>query len=175
MAGYSTKIAKSAPGWFSQTKLRFFFPSIISSHINNFAHRSLLIHNMPQLITREHGESADLSWIEAIWQRPVQRIFWMYGVPRYGSRGGHHHQTCQMVLQCVVGSVEVYVQTAERDYVYRLNSSNQYLLLEALDWRLMHQFSADAVLVVFADKPFETTIYVDSPYRLVNSTSTKSG
>ncbi len=78
-----------------------------------------------------------------------------------------------MVLQCVVGSVEVYVQTARRDYLYRLNSSKEYLFLEALDWRLMQQFSADAVLVVFADKSFETTIYVDSPYRLVTSSSAK--
>ena len=126
---------------------------------------------MPQLITREHDQSADLSWIETIWQQPVERIFWLYGVPHYGSRGGHHHRTCRMVIQCVVGSVEVYVQTAEQDHLYKLDSSNQYLFLEPLDWRLMQQFSADAVLVVFADKSFETTVYVDSPYRLVNSGS----
>jgi hypothetical protein len=124
-----------------------------------------MIHSMPQLITREHNQSADVSWIEAIWQRPIQRIFWMYGVPQQRSRGGHHHQTCRMVLQCVVGSVEVYVQTADRDYTYTLNSSNGYLFLEALDWRLMQQFSSNAMLVVFADKPFETTIYVDLPHR----------
>lgn len=128
---------------------------------------------MPQLMTREHSESADLSWIETIWQQPVQRIFWIYGVPHHSSRGGHHHQTCRMVLQCVVGSVEVCVQTAERDCLYRLNSSSQYLFLEALDWRLMQQFSVDAVLVVFADKSFETTVYLDSPYRPVNCDSTK--
>ncbi len=132
-----------------------------------------MIHSMPQLITREPNKSADLAWIEAIWQRPIQRIFWMYGVPHYDLRGGHHHQTCRMVLQCVVGSVEVYVQTAEGDCLYRLNSGNEYLFLEALDWRLMQQFSTDAVLVVFADKSFEKTIYVDSPYRPVNSGSAK--
>jgi hypothetical protein len=52
-----------------------------------------------------------------------------------------------------------------------LNSGNEYLFLEALDWRLMQRFSTDAVLVVFADKSFEKTVYVDSPYRPVNSGS----
>jgi hypothetical protein len=78
-----------------------------------------------------------------------------------------------MVLQCVVGSVEVYVQTPEGDCLYRLNSGNEYLFLEALDWRLMQKFSTDVVLVVFADKSFEKTIYFDSPYRPVNSSSAK--
>jgi hypothetical protein len=129
---------------------------------------------MPQLITRDQNQIADLSWIEAIWQRPVQRIFWMYGVPHDDSRGGHHHQTCRMVLQCVAGSVEVYVQTPEQDCLYRLNSSNEYLFLEAMDWRLMQQFSPDAVLVVFADKSFEKTIYFNQPYRPVTVLSCNS-
>jgi hypothetical protein len=72
-----------------------------------------------------------------------------------------------------VGSVEVYVQTAEQDCLYKLSSSNEYLFLEALDWRLMQQFSAHAVLVAFADKSFETTTYVDPPYRTINSGSAK--
>lgn len=128
---------------------------------------------MPQLLTRGDDKVTDLSWIETLWDRPVCRIFWIYGVPSHTARGGHHHQTCRMILQCVVGSVEVRVQTPEQDYVYRLDSSNQYLFLEALDWRLMQQFSADAVLVVFADKAFETTVYIDSPYRPVKSDSIK--
>ena len=172
MPCYSIRLAIKACASFSVNQAVFFFsPSVISSHL--VALYTPMIHSMPQLMTREHSESADLSWIKTIWQRPVRRIFWMYGVPDHGSRGGHHHQTCRMVLQCVVGSVEVYVQTAERECLYRLDSSNQYLFLEALDWRLMQQFSVDAVLVVFADKSFETTVYVDFPYRLVNRGSTK--
>ena len=126
---------------------------------------------MPQLITRDHNEITDLSWIETIWQQPVQRLFWMYDVPPPSSRGGHHHQTCRMVLHCLVGAVDVYVQTPEGDCTYTLNSRNQYLFLEAKDWRLMRQFSVDAVLIVLADKSFETTVYIDQPYHFINSAS----
>ena len=106
---------------------------------------------MPQLITLDQAEISNLSWIEAVWKQPIQRIFWLYGVPEHGARGGHCHQTCQMVLHCVTGSVDVYVQTTEQDYLYTLSSENDYLFLAPTDWRLMQHFSADAVLVVFAD------------------------
>jgi len=125
---------------------------------------------MPQLITRSENKNkiAELDWIRTIWQRPVHRIFWIYNVPDAVSRGSHHHQTCRMILQCLVGSVEVYVQTPTEDHYFTLNSISQYLFLDAQDWRLMHKFSANAVLVVLADKSFETTIYLDQPYRFIN-------
>jgi hypothetical protein len=122
---------------------------------------------MPQLITRDHNEITDLSWIETIWQQPVQRLFWLYNVPHHCLRGNHRHQKCRMVLHCVVGSVDVYVQTPEGDCRYTLSSNNEYLFLEAEDWRLMHQFSVNAMLVVFADRSFRSTIYFDQPYRPV--------
>lgn len=123
---------------------------------------------MPQLITRDQIDNADLTWIETIWQQPIQRVFWIYNVPLNSARGGHRHQSCRMILQCVVGSVGVYVQTQNEEYRFTLNSATNYLLLEARDWRLMHQFSANAVLVVYAEKPFETTEYLNHPYHPVN-------
>ena len=129
---------------------------------------------MAELITHsenEGGETVELAWIEMRWQRPVQRIFWIYNVSHYSSRGGHHHRSCRMVLQCITGSVDVYVQTPKVDQHFTLNSTNQYLFLDAQDWRLMYQFSTDARLVIFADKSFETTIYIDSPYRSSNLNS----
>lgn len=131
---------------------------------------------MAELITcdQDNDEIGATAWLEAIWQRPVQRVFWMYNVPYDSPRGGHHHQSCQMVLQCIVGSVEVYVQTRVGDQHFTLNSDRQYLFLEAWDWRLMHRFSANAILVVLADKSFETTVYVDQSYRLIDLNPVKS-
>ncbi len=125
---------------------------------------------MPQVVTRSDSENkiAELDWIRTIWQRPVQRLFWIYDVPNDGLRGAHHHETCRMILQCVVGSVEVYVQTPKEDHHFTLKVNNQYLFLDPQDWRLMHRFSTDAVLVVFADKPYKTTTYLKQPYRSCN-------
>lgn len=120
---------------------------------------------MAHLLTLNTHEMAESEWIKAIWQQPVQRIFWIYAVPPTGSRGGHRHHSCRMVLHCLRGSVDVYVQTPATDQEFTLNGASQYLFLDAHDWRLMHRFSPDALLMVFASKPFETTIYYDTPYR----------
>jgi hypothetical protein len=96
---------------------------------------------MPLLVTRSDSENkvAELDWIRAIWQEPVQRLFWLYNVPDTAVRGGHHHETCRMILQCVAGSVEVYIQTPKEDHHFTLNAKNQYLFLDPEDWRVMHQ------------------------------------
>jgi hypothetical protein len=73
-----------------------------------------------------------------------------------------------MVLHCLLGSVEVYVQTPTTDQYFRLDSAAQYLFLDPHDWRLMHRFSPEARLMVFASKPFETTLYYEQPYRPLN-------
>ncbi|GAB2567430.1 sugar 3,4-ketoisomerase [Spirosoma areae] len=134
---------------------------------------------MARLLTPGTRELAESDWIQAIWQQPVERIFWIYGVPPTDSRGGHRHHSCQMVLHCLRGSVDVYVQTPAIDQQFTLESASQYLFLDAHDWRLMQRFSPDAVLMVFASKPFETTIYYEPPYRTVNlnqvATATREG
>ncbi len=123
---------------------------------------------MARLIPHRASEMAESAWIETVWQQPIQRLFWIYGVRGTDSRGGHRHHSCSMVLHCVAGSVDVYVQTPTTDQHFTLNSADDYLFLDAQDWRLMHRFSPDALLMVFASKPFETTIYYESPYRPVN-------
>ena len=64
-----------------------------------------------------------------------------------------------MALQCVAGSVKVYVQTPREDQYYTLDTPGQYLLLEPEDWRSMYEFSVDAILIVLAEKPYEFTQY----------------
>ncbi|GAB3226744.1 hypothetical protein GCM10027423_63740 [Spirosoma arcticum] len=86
-------------------------------------------------------------------------------MPAGAVRGGHRHPAGQMVLQCVVGGVSVYVQIPHRDAWFRLDCREQYLVLEAQDWRLMYDFSADARLVVLAQQPYAPTDYVTSAYR----------
>lgn len=123
---------------------------------------------MAQLIRHRDENPSDLQWISQRWQQPILRSFWLYNVPSSSQRGGHRHQAdCQMVLHCPVGSVRVYVQTPTQDHVFRLQSSHEYLFLTGSDWRLMDSFSPNTVLTVLSSHCFETTNYIDQPYRPV--------
>lgn len=130
---------------------------------------------MARLLMPNTLEIAESNWIETIWQQPVQRGFWIYNVPAMNTRGGHRHHSCQMVLHCVTGSVNIYVQTPAIDQYFTLNSPDQYLFVDPHDWRLMHRFSPDAILTVFASKPFETTIYYEQAYRPFDSHQLETG
>lgn len=123
---------------------------------------------MAQFIIYPTENPSDLSWISQKWQQPIQRIFWLTDVPSHSIRGGHRHQAeCQMVLHCPVGRVEIYVQTPEKDQIYTLKASDEFLFLEGSDWRSMQAFSTNSILTVLTSHSFETTQYVDQPYRAV--------
>ena len=122
---------------------------------------------MAQLILRPHSETDDLHWLQTHWGRGVERIFFIYDVPEGIARGRHHHIQCQMGLVCLSGSVDVYVQTPSSDQYYQLTSPNQLLLLDPTDWRMMYNFSENALLMAMADRPFVETTYIQNPYRSI--------
>ncbi len=120
---------------------------------------------MAQLITKKGAENRDLEWLRDYWGRGVERIFFIYGVPEGVARGRHHHARCQMGLICVSGSVSVYVQSPHRDYHFTLDTPEKVLLLDPEDWRMMYNFSDDAVLMVMADRSYQETSYYQEMYR----------
>ncbi len=122
---------------------------------------------MAQLFTHSNSTTIHPNWVQALWHQPIERLFWVYGVPLTDWRGGHRHQSCQMVLHCPVGSLRVYIQTPERDQWFTLDSTDQYLWVKPDDWRLMYHFSPDALLTVLASKRFTDTVYIEQSYRQV--------
>lgn len=123
---------------------------------------------MAQLILRPSSETDDLHWIQNYWGRGIERIFFIYDVPEGVARGRHHHAHCQMGLVCLGGTVDIYVQTPLIDQHFHLASPHQFLLLEPTDWRMMYNFSENAVLMAMADRPFVETTYIQHPYRPVS-------
>lgn len=95
----------------------------------------------------------------------VQRTYFIQQVPNPAvQRGGHRHKISSQALICVAGSCEIYNHNGEKESTFRLNSPNQCLILEPKDWHTMQQFSADAVLLVFASTKYDINDYIDEPY-----------
>ncbi len=127
---------------------------------------------MAQLTTFSNLPVDDLSWLQTYWGKAPQRLFWIYQVAAQQSRGGHRHTSGQMVLRCVVGSVKIYVQTPQQDQWYTLDDPTTCLFANPEDWRLMYDFSPDAILLVVAEEHFSRTDYIDDPYRPIPATIT---
>ena len=94
----------------------------------------------------------------------IRRVFMMYGVPPEVARGNHRHHATWMLMSCVSGSCRVQVTNTQGQHTYHLSHRDEFLLLKPEDWRVMDDFSEDAVLMVLANEFFDEKDYDFTPY-----------
>jgi dTDP-4-dehydrorhamnose 3,5-epimerase-like enzyme len=105
----------------------------------------------------------NLTVIEKVIPFDIRRVFYIYGVDD-SKRGGHrHHRTVQAAI-CIKGSCTIYNNDGTKEEVFELDQPNKCLILEPKDWHTMYNFSADAILMVFASEYFDVNDYIHQPY-----------
>jgi hypothetical protein len=105
----------------------------------------------------------NLTVIEKVIPFDIKRIFYIYGVDD-SERGGHrHHKTIQAAI-CIQGSCIISNDNGIDKQTFILDSPHKCLLLETVDWHLMHHFSRDAILMVLASEYFDPADYIYEPY-----------
>ena len=90
----------------------------------------------------------------------VRRVYYIYGVPEGETRGHHSHNELEQVLICVKGSVSLTVSVPGADETVLLDSPQKGLYIGPMVWRVMHNFSGDAVLLVLASEHFDEADYI---------------
>ncbi|MGJ0387703.1 sugar 3,4-ketoisomerase [Microbacterium sp. CGR1] len=89
-----------------------------------------------------------------------QRVFFVHGVPSKEVRGEHAHRQCEQFLVCISGSVSCIVDDGSTRHEYVLNDPSMGLHMPPMTWGTQYDYSADAVLVVFASRPYEDADYI---------------
>jgi hypothetical protein len=102
-----------------------------------------------------------LAIVEKVLPFQVRRVYFIHEVPPGVVRGGHRHRITRQALLCLNGSCGVVVENRSGRSEYRLDSPSACLLLEPEDWHTMGDFSAGAVLAVFASEEFDPEDYID--------------
>lgn len=96
----------------------------------------------------------------------VKRLFYIYNVDNT-ERGGHrHHETYQAAI-CIKGSCKITNNNQRDTELFELDSPDKCLILLPEDWHVMHDFSADAILLVLASTAFDPKDYIYEPYDTV--------
>ena len=90
------------------------------------------------------------------------RIFTVYNVPKHELRGEHAHKLCHQFMVCVSGSVKVLLDSGSARYVLTLDKPNVGVHFPPMIWGTQFAFSIDAVLTVFASRPYENADYIRS-------------
>lgn len=93
----------------------------------------------------------------------IKRTFYIYGVDDT-QRGGHRHRETQQAAICIQGSCKITNNNSSITEVFDMDTPEKCLILDPVDWHVMHNFSADAILLVFASTAFDPLDYIYEPY-----------
>ncbi len=93
----------------------------------------------------------------------IKRVFYIYGVDS-STRGGHRHHKTRQALICLRGGCVVDSDDGTARETFALDSPRKCLILEPRDWHVLHHFTPDAILIVFASERFEEKDYIFEKY-----------
>ena len=89
-----------------------------------------------------------------------QRFFVVFDVPTKDVRGQHAHRRCEQLLIALAGSVACVIDDGRTRRGFRLDRPDVALHMPAMTWGTQYQYSADAVLGVFASLPYDADDYI---------------
>lgn len=88
------------------------------------------------------------------------RYFAVYGVPSVELRGEHAHKRCQQFLICLHGSCRVLLDDGNQRCEVTLDRPDMGVFMPEMVWGTQYRYSPDAVLLVFASRPYEADDYL---------------
>jgi len=88
------------------------------------------------------------------------RYFVVFGVPSIELRGEHAHKRCEQFLICVHGSCRVLLDDGHHRCEVTLDSPDMGIFMPEMIWGTQYRYSPDAVLLVFASRPYEAEDYL---------------
>lgn len=114
---------------------------------------------VPQLIQLPKflDERGNLSFFENENQIPftIRRVHWIYDVPGGEERGGLAYKTTEEFIVAMSGSFDVLVDDGEKQYRFSLNRSYMGVFVPAGTWRMIDNYSTNAVAVIAASTHYD--------------------
>jgi len=84
----------------------------------------------------------------------IHRVYYLYGTKPGVARGFHAHKKLKQLAVCIKGSCRY-----NKEEVI-LSTPDKGLLIDAMQWHEMYDFSDDCVLMVLANKPYDESDYI---------------
>ena len=88
------------------------------------------------------------------------RYFVVFGVPTVELRGEHAHKKCEQFLICLHGSCRVLLDDGTKRCEVTLDRPDMGVFMPEMIWGTQYRYSSDAVLLVFASRPYEGDDYL---------------
>jgi dTDP-4-dehydrorhamnose 3,5-epimerase-like enzyme len=103
----------------------------------------------------------------------IKRTYFIYGTKKGVSRGFHAHKELQQVAVCITGNCRFILDDGNSKEEVILSEPSQGLFIDKMQWREMHDFSEDCVLLVLASHNYDEDDYIRD-YSVFNQIVSKS-
>ncbi|MDD9894108.1 MAG: FdtA/QdtA family cupin domain-containing protein [Gammaproteobacteria bacterium] len=90
----------------------------------------------------------------------IERVYYLFNTKEGVSRGFHAHRELKQLLIPVSGKCRIRLDNGTESEDVWLDNPQQGLLLDAMLWREMHDFSEDCVLLVLANTHYDESDYI---------------
>lgn len=90
----------------------------------------------------------------------IKRIYYLFNTEVNVARGFHAHIALEQVAICIKGSCRFILDDGKTRESVILNSPNMGLYIGNNQWREMHDFSEDCVLMVIASELYDESDYI---------------
>lgn len=99
-----------------------------------------------------YDSRGSLSVIENFKQLPfaIKRTRWIYGMPSGSSQNGYALRTQNQLIVALSGSCDVTTCDGDCEQAFHLQCASQALLLPAMTWRSIGNFSTNTVLLILS-------------------------
>lgn len=108
-------------------------------------------------------DDALLYFVEGMHHLPfeIKRVYYILKPKAKEPRGFHAHHKTNQVLFCIHGSVKLIVDDGKkRKQIILKNQPEKGVFLPPLLWHEMHDMDESTILLVFADRQYESEDYI---------------
>lgn len=89
----------------------------------------------------------------------VKRVYYLFGVTDGADRGSHAHKELQQLIIPLVGHFDITLDDAFHSKTFHLNNPTQGLYIAPGNWRVLKNFSPDALCMVLASENYSEADY----------------
>ena len=89
-----------------------------------------------------------------------KRIYWIQDFTPQAVRGNHSHKELTQIFIMLSGQLTLEVFEGTKSNKYEISRLSPPLIVPPGTWRIMSNASADALLFVLADRPYEEKDYI---------------
>ncbi|HHO2159269.1 FdtA/QdtA family cupin domain-containing protein [Aeromonas hydrophila] len=90
----------------------------------------------------------------------IHRVYYLYGTKPGVARGFHAHKKLKQLAVCIKGSCRFVMDDGDNKEEVILSTPDKGLLIDAMQWHEMYDFSDDCVLMVLADQIYDESDYI---------------